>query len=229
MNEYYGAPTTPTSDYLAHYGVKGMKWGVRKALEKRDPKALEKQYKKALRKAKKLNTKVNISKSAQEYKGRMSDGAALGLAGATIAGVPLGLRALARSQNARAIGAGHVGLLPIAYDTETTPYVTTPIGGALGALGAYQLAKGIAAKRRTKPIGHAKAKAKAEEWRKEMKTAFKNTKYSKLPGAGGENKAYEYVPMGTQYKNAAIDSVVHPGYTASKKAVGGYNKKKKHK
>ena len=26
-NEYYGVATTPTSDFLAHYGVQGMKWG----------------------------------------------------------------------------------------------------------------------------------------------------------------------------------------------------------
>lgn len=32
MNEYYGIASTPTEDFLAHYGVKGMKWGVRKAI-----------------------------------------------------------------------------------------------------------------------------------------------------------------------------------------------------
>ena len=34
MSEYYGAPTTPMDDYLAHYGVKGMKWGVRRYLNR---------------------------------------------------------------------------------------------------------------------------------------------------------------------------------------------------
>jgi hypothetical protein len=33
-SEYYGVATTPTSDFLAHYGVQGMKWGVRKAVNK---------------------------------------------------------------------------------------------------------------------------------------------------------------------------------------------------
>lgn len=33
MSDYYGI-TTPTDDFLAHWGVKGMKWGVRKAVDK---------------------------------------------------------------------------------------------------------------------------------------------------------------------------------------------------
>jgi len=35
MSEYYGVASTPTEDFLAHYGVKGMKWGVRKKPEKK--------------------------------------------------------------------------------------------------------------------------------------------------------------------------------------------------
>lgn len=34
MNEYYGVPSTPNSSFLQHYGVKGMKWGIRKAVER---------------------------------------------------------------------------------------------------------------------------------------------------------------------------------------------------
>ena len=32
MSEYYGV-STPTEDFISHYGVKGMKWGVRKAIK----------------------------------------------------------------------------------------------------------------------------------------------------------------------------------------------------
>lgn len=34
MNEYYGVPSTPNSSFLMHYGVKGMKWGIRKAVDR---------------------------------------------------------------------------------------------------------------------------------------------------------------------------------------------------
>lgn len=29
-NDYYALPSTSDGNYLAHYGVKGMKWGIRK-------------------------------------------------------------------------------------------------------------------------------------------------------------------------------------------------------
>lgn len=223
--DYYGV--SPSSDFFAHYGVKGMKWGVRKAIANKDSKALSKQYSKALKKAKKLNTKASVSKSQQEYKGRMSDAAAAGLTGVVTAGAPLGFRALTRSLNKRVFGIH--GLIP--FDSETTPYVTTPIGAGLLGLGAYQAGKAIAAKRRTTAKGHAKAVSKAKNWQTEMKSAFKGTKYSQLPGATGQNKAYEYVPMGMTYKNAAKDSVTYPGYSMNKRIANeakstNYKKKK---
>ena len=50
MNEYYGIATTPMDDYLAHYGVRGMKWGVRRAIKSGNEKLLDKHYKKESRK-----------------------------------------------------------------------------------------------------------------------------------------------------------------------------------
>lgn len=55
---YYGV--TRSDEYLAHYGVKGMKWGVRKAIEKGDSKALARHYKKAAKKLAKLKRNENI-------------------------------------------------------------------------------------------------------------------------------------------------------------------------
>lgn len=59
MNEYYGV-TTPTDDFIAHYGIKGMKWGVRKAIEKGNEKKLDKQYQKAAKKLEKLSNRADI-------------------------------------------------------------------------------------------------------------------------------------------------------------------------
>ena len=211
MAEYYAVERSPK--YLAHYGVKGMRWGVQKAKEKHNEKALAKHYKKALAKMKKLNTNASISRSKQEYKGRMSDAAMLGISGAGIAGAGLGLHKLARATNSRAIGL----MSGIPFDTETVHYVGGATGGLLGAWGAYNLGKGLAAKHRTTSKGHAKAKSKAESFHNEMKKAFKGTKYSKLPGANGMNKAYEYTPLKEQFKDTAVDSVTYPGYSRNKK------------
>ena len=58
MSEYY-AVVRFGDNHLAHYGVKGMKWGVRKAIERGDDKALGRQYKKAMKKLNKLNKKAD--------------------------------------------------------------------------------------------------------------------------------------------------------------------------
>ena len=73
-----------SSDYLAHYGIRGMKWGVRKAIESGNAKRLSRQYAKAQKKLAKLEKRAN---SGAKYARRA---AALG-AGAAAAG---GLAAL---------------------------------------------------------------------------------------------------------------------------------------
>lgn len=52
-NEYY-AVIRSTDDHLAHYGIKGMRWGVRKAIAKGNSKALDRHFRKAARKLAKL-------------------------------------------------------------------------------------------------------------------------------------------------------------------------------
>ncbi len=84
-NEYYGAPSTPTEDFLAHYGVKGMKWGVRKAIERGSDRALRRQYKKASKKLAKLEKLGANGKKYAKRAARYGVGAAA-MGGAAAAG-----------------------------------------------------------------------------------------------------------------------------------------------
>lgn len=52
MSEYYAV--LRSTDHLAHYGVKGMKWGVRKAIARGNERALDRHFRKAAKKLKKL-------------------------------------------------------------------------------------------------------------------------------------------------------------------------------
>lgn len=80
-NEYYGAASTPNEDFLAHYGVKGMKWGVRKARESGNARRLGRQFNKAQKKLAKLEKRAA---SGKKYAKRA---AALGLGAAAAGGV----------------------------------------------------------------------------------------------------------------------------------------------
>lgn len=97
INEYYGAPSTPTSDYLAHYGVKGMKWGVRKAIQtggERGARRLSKQFAKAQKKLAKLEKRASKTDAYAKRAKRMAAGAAVagGLAAAGTGVVGKGLQ-----------------------------------------------------------------------------------------------------------------------------------------
>ena len=105
--EYYGASSTPTDDFLAHYGVIGMKWGIRRAAKKGKNYEYKshatKKYEKAAaklsakaanstgEKAEKLKAKSSVmanrakrskevDKGEEEYARSLSTGKALGLA-----------------------------------------------------------------------------------------------------------------------------------------------------
>lgn len=57
MSNYYGV--VRTDEYLAHYGIKGMKWGVQKAINKGSMRAYKHQYKKAVRHLNRLEKHAN--------------------------------------------------------------------------------------------------------------------------------------------------------------------------
>ena len=134
-NEYYGLATTPNDDYLAHYGVKGMKWGVRKAIASGNSARLGRQYRKAARKLARLEKRAA---SGSKYAKRA---AALG-AGAAAAG---GLAALGTTGVANVTrGAGKIG------------------GGALRGLGKASLdAANVAQKLGIRGAGRLRSASKA--------------------------------------------------------------------
>lgn len=86
MSEYYAVQRS--TDYLAHYGVKGMKWGVRKAIEKGNSRALGRHYAKAQKKLKKLNAKADIdiqSEKASKMNRLAKKAGKIGSVGASLA------------------------------------------------------------------------------------------------------------------------------------------------
>lgn len=87
-NEYmYAIERDPA--YLAHYGIKGMKWGVRKAIERGNDRALGRQYRKAQKKLAKLEKRAANGKKYARRAAALGAGAAVagGLAAAGTAGV----------------------------------------------------------------------------------------------------------------------------------------------
>lgn len=108
-NEYYGAASTPTEDFLAHYGVRGMKWGVRKAIQSGNSAKLSKQYAKAEKKLAKLEKRAANASKYGKRAAALGAGAAVagGLAAAGTSGVSRAIRAAGRLDNAVFKGVGN--------------------------------------------------------------------------------------------------------------------------
>ena len=218
MSEYYAVQRS--GEYLEHYGVKGMKWGVRKAKamwtsgnRSRAAKKLLRQYKKASNKLNKLNEKADLSKQRQKqikYAKRAGVGIGIGMLGTagTVGGAHIRNKLMGRYSNLipdRAkqffgkdltnpnmnirmhVGENHPNYKQVSQlnnQLDTVGKLKDAAGvAALGgyAYGGYAGARSLAAARRQTSKGHAKAVAKRDAWKKEMKSAFKGTKYQNLP------------------------------------------------
>lgn len=57
MADYYAV--VRSDEYLAHYGVKGMKWRVRRAIQKGNKRAFDRYYKQATKKLRRLEKYAN--------------------------------------------------------------------------------------------------------------------------------------------------------------------------
>lgn len=150
-----------TGDHLEHYGVKGMRWGVRKAIERGNTRALSRHYNRAARKLERLTARTD-----KEYVSAVKKSQAKKAPGqALLGGLASGLGTFAINSH-----------LPMA---ERLKYA-----GAIG--GGMALANGIASgienaeyRRMLSKKGYAKNTAKRKEFEKGMRDAFKGTEYAK--------------------------------------------------
>lgn len=85
MSNDYMYAIDRSDEYLSHYGVKGMKWGVRKAIASGNSRALARQYRKASRKLAKLESRAANTKTYKRRAIKAAAGAAA-LGGAAVAG-----------------------------------------------------------------------------------------------------------------------------------------------
>lgn len=176
-NVYYGV--SPSSDFFAHYGVKGMKWGVRRAIKRGNQKALAKHYFKAQKKLKKLSDKADIrvqknklNKYNNLTRHAIGKGAAAGGIGASLGY----LHAAHNAASKYGLPIGSVFGIPKIQQLGIATGVAGLAAGALGSYAGKKIRQQIY-KNRLSDKGHAKASKKYNDWMREMALAFSGTKY----------------------------------------------------
>lgn len=108
MANYYGV--TRSEEYLEHYGVKGMKWGVKKALASGDSRKLDRAYRKASRKLAKLERQANSGAKYARRAAVLGAGAAAagGLAAAGTSGVASAIKKIGGHGGQAMVGGGNL-------------------------------------------------------------------------------------------------------------------------
>ena len=280
MSEYYAV--IRSTDHLAHYGVKGMKWGVRKSIMKGNERRLARHYKKAAKKLAKLDAKANTKlqqEKAHKYGKVAKIAGTVGAAGLATAGASkIYQNDASKKFNKDAVARIHE-LYPGKYHDGTPASngkaaITTDlirettindkklhetwnrhfnkvfnaqqigaVASGIGALGTAAAigagAKALAAKRRTTTAGHAAAVARRNEFKREMKDAFKGTKYQDLPDYNQSTKKSKKKKSRKYFtkqdfkdaaKSAGLSLIMGPGaamYTSSRRSVASSTKKRK--
>ena len=171
MAEYYAVERSP--EYLMHYGVKGMKWGVRKALEKGNMSKLAYHYQRAMNKRSKLKERTNKKEQKEDAKAYLGG-----------AGLLLGTGALAGAAG-YGIAKGQVAAQKALMPNSRSYMILHPVGlygtaGLAGLGGIASLgASGAAAYRATKR-GNKKAIEKYKRFNKEMNKTFNKSVRNKV-------------------------------------------------
>ena len=199
MAEYYAVERSP--EYLAHYGIKGMRWGVRRAMERGNKKAVARHYQKAMKKLDKLNkaADVNLQKK-QQIKYAKRAGIGLAISGLGTGGI-FGSNAMYKDADSKLRAARNAfyeapgGLFDKPANVlekyqktlveesrrkgRAEQYKKAAAIADLAGLGyaGYAGTKSMIARHRTTPKGHAAAVARRNEFQREMNKTFANTKY----------------------------------------------------
>lgn len=123
-------------EYLAHYGIRGMKWGVRKAIASGNSKRLGKQYAKAQRKLAKLQKRATSGKKYAKRAALLGAGAAAagGLAAVGAGGVSSGLRYAGRTVRGGMKGLGNA-MDAVGRNLSGRRGLAGKAGNAIGAAG----------------------------------------------------------------------------------------------
>ena len=171
-NEYYAV--IRSTDHLEHYGVKGMKWGVRKAIATGNSKALDRHFRKA---AKKLAKLTDLGLNSKKYAAKAAAYGAAAAGTGTIA-----VKGTDAFKSLKGWGKKSSKLFPV----EKIPTTRIPRTRGMTKNDIFRIATGAAAaslaaltaKNLYRATHGAKYRAKAVQFKNEMDKAFSGTKYA---------------------------------------------------